>query len=158
MNDILAFIRQHKGPGLYVIVNTVDGTSYVGQGEDVGRRATEQWRKLRSGDHDSPKLPADWDHLGESSRVRHQNVNFSVFAKPPSYESTTYVRLREGFVVATLKFICGAMAASLRYTQCNNSAATTRCRRNILRHLRSDRFEGSKTQFRPQITPSVVAR
>lgn len=67
MNDTLAFIRQHKGPGLYVIVNTVDGKRYVGQGENVGVRAADQWNRLRRGDHENPRLQADWNRLGESS-------------------------------------------------------------------------------------------
>lgn len=67
MTDILAFIKQHKGPGLYVIVNTVDGKRYVGQGEDVGVRAANQWNRLRRGDHEIPRLQADWNRLGEDA-------------------------------------------------------------------------------------------
>jgi drug/metabolite transporter (DMT)-like permease len=36
------------------------------------------------------------------ARVRHQNADFAVQAMPPRYKSTTYVRHRRSFVVATM--------------------------------------------------------
>lgn len=67
MTDILAFIKQHRGPGLYVIVNMVDSRRYIGKGQDVGVRAAQHWNKLRRGAHENPRLQADWNRLGERS-------------------------------------------------------------------------------------------
>lgn len=65
--DILETMRLHTESGLYVIFNLVDRKAYVGQGEIVGRRASEQWRKLRRGDHDLPRLQEAWNRVGESA-------------------------------------------------------------------------------------------
>lgn len=51
--------------GIYQIVNTVNGKSYVGSAVDLRRRRRQHWHALRSNRHTNPKLQASWNKYGE---------------------------------------------------------------------------------------------
>jgi group I intron endonuclease len=51
--------------GIYLIRNLVNGRVYVGKSLDVESRLASHRRALKSGEHNIPKLQADWNEFGD---------------------------------------------------------------------------------------------
>lgn len=56
-------------PGIYAIINTVNGRRYVGSAVNISDRVTLHKMSLRRGDHHSSKLQRAWMKYGERSFV-----------------------------------------------------------------------------------------
>lgn len=54
-------------PGIYLILNVLDGKSYVGSSRDVVRRLYVHRRMLRRGEHHSPQFQRAFDRDGEAA-------------------------------------------------------------------------------------------
>lgn len=55
----------NKTPGVYCITNTTNGKVYIGSTVNLDRRCKDHLRRLRQGQHHSPKLQAAWNKYGE---------------------------------------------------------------------------------------------
>lgn len=53
--------------GIYQIVNTANGKSYIGSAKSLRNRLAVHKRRLRRGDHHSPHLQAAWNKYGEAA-------------------------------------------------------------------------------------------
>lgn len=56
-----------RRPGVYRIVNKVNGKAYTGSSVNVGNRFTQHLSDLRKGCHKNPKLQASWNKYGEDN-------------------------------------------------------------------------------------------
>ena len=55
--------------GIYKIVNSVNGKTYVGQSQNIKKRVAEHFRLLRNGKHNNPRLQNAFNKYGEDSFV-----------------------------------------------------------------------------------------
>lgn len=53
--------------GIYKIVNTVNGKSYVGQSQNIKKRIAEHFRLLRANKHNNPRLQHAFNKYGEDA-------------------------------------------------------------------------------------------
>jgi len=56
-----------KTPGLYAILNIITLQSYVGAAQNVRKRKTVHFAKLKSNIHTNPQLQKDYDTYGEDN-------------------------------------------------------------------------------------------
>lgn len=62
-------MAKRKMPGVYEIVNVLDGKRYVGSSVHLTARRDEHFRRLRKGDHHSRYLQSAWDKHGEDAFI-----------------------------------------------------------------------------------------
>ena len=53
--------------GIYCIENTINGTAYVGQSNDIKKRWCQHRSNLRAGRHENEHLQRAWDKYGEEA-------------------------------------------------------------------------------------------
>lgn len=63
-------LRGENGPGIYMILNRVNGKAYVGSASaSINKRRKEHWRMLGKGCHSNRHLQRAWDKDGPSAFV-----------------------------------------------------------------------------------------